>query len=76
MNVFYRGVDNPVSVSVSGYSNKDISATATNGVLSKTSDGYIMKPGRESEATIGATVTNPDGTKVHDRHEIPGEERA
>jgi hypothetical protein len=31
MNVFYRGVDNPVSVSVSGYSNKDISATATNG---------------------------------------------
>ncbi|MBK6368733.1 MAG: gliding motility protein GldM [Flavobacteriales bacterium] len=63
MNVFYRGVDNPVSVSVSGYSNKDISATATNGVLSKTSDGYIMKPGRESEATIGATVTNPDGTK-------------
>ena len=63
MNVFYRGVDNPVSVSVSGYSNKDIAATATNGSLSKTADGYIMKPGRESEALIGATVTNPDGTK-------------
>ena len=63
MNVFYRGVDNPVSVSVSGYSNKDIAATATNGSLSKSADGYIMKPGRESEALIGATVTNPDGTK-------------
>lgn len=63
MNVFYRGVDNPVSVSVSGYSNKDISATATNGALTKSADGYIMRPGKESEATIGATVTNPDGTK-------------
>lgn len=63
MNVFYRGVDNPVSVSVSGYSNKDIAATATNGALTKAADGYIMRPGKESEATIGATVTNPDGTK-------------
>ncbi len=63
MNVFYRGVDNPVSVSVSGYSNKDISATATNGTLTKSADGYIMRPGKDAEATIGATVTNPDGTK-------------
>ena len=63
MNVFYRGVDNPVSVSVSGYSNKDISATATNGTLSKSADGYIMRPGKDAEATVGATVTNPDGTK-------------
>lgn len=63
MNVFYRGVDNPVSVSVSGYSNKDIAATATNGSLTKSADGYIMKPGKESEAIVGATVTNPDGSK-------------
>lgn len=63
MNVFYRGVDNPVSVSVSGYSNKDIAATATNGTLTKSADGYIMRPGKDAEATIGATVTNPDGTK-------------
>ena len=63
MNVFYRGVDNPVSVSVSGYSNKDIAATATNGALTKSTDGYIMRPGKDAEATIGATVTNPDGSK-------------
>lgn len=63
MNVFYRGVDNPVSVSVSGYSNKDIVATATNGTLTKSADGYIMRPGKEAEATVGATVTNPDGSK-------------
>ncbi len=63
MNVFYRGVDNPVSVSVSGYSNKDISPSATNGTLSKSADGFIMRPGKDTEALIGATVTNPDGSK-------------
>jgi gliding motility-associated protein GldM len=68
MNVFYRGVDNPVSVSVSGYSNKDIVANPTNGTLTKGTDGYIMRPGKDVEATIGATVTNPDGSKKS----IPG----
>lgn len=63
MNVFYRGVDNPVSISVSGYSDKDIAASMTNGSLSKGSDGYIVKPGKEAEAVISATVTNPDGSK-------------
>lgn len=63
MNVFYRGVDNPVSVSVSGYIDKNIAASTTNGTLSKSADGYIMRPGKESEAIVSATVTNPDGTK-------------
>jgi serine/threonine protein kinase len=63
MNVFYRGVDNPVSISVSGYRDEDIQASATNGSLTKSADGYIMRPGKEAEATIGATVTNPDGSK-------------
>ena len=63
MNVFYRGVDNPVSISVSGYSDKDIAASMTNGSLSKGGEGYIVKPGKDAEAVISATVTNPDGTK-------------
>lgn len=63
MNVFYRGVDNPVSVSVSGYIDKNISASPSSGTLSRTGDGYIMRPGKESECTISATVTNPDGSK-------------
>lgn len=68
MNVFYRGIDNPVSISVSGYSAKDIVPNPTNGTLSKASDGYIMRPGSGNEALIGATVTNPDGSKKS----IPG----
>lgn len=63
MNVFYRGVENPVSISVSGYSDKDIVASMTNGTLSKGKDGYIIKPGKDPEATVTATVTNPDGSK-------------
>ena len=68
MNVFYRGIDNPVSISVSGYSASDIVPNPTNGTLSKTSDGYVMRPGSGNEAMIGATVSNPDGTKKS----IPG----
>lgn len=63
MNVFYRGVDNPVDISVSGYSSKDVAASMDNGSLSKAATGYIVKPGKGNEATVSATVTNPDGSK-------------
>lgn len=63
MNVFYRGVDNPVDISVSGYSDKDIVASISGGSLSKAASGYIVKPGKDSKAVISATVTNPDGSK-------------
>lgn len=63
MNVFYRGVDNPVSISVAGYSATNISPNMTNGTLSKGGDGYIVRPGAGQDAVVGVTVTNPDGTK-------------
>ncbi|MBL0044451.1 MAG: gliding motility protein GldM [Flavobacteriales bacterium] len=63
MNVFYRGVDNPVDISVAGYSAKDIQPSMSNGSLSKAAQGFIVKPGKDPKATIGVTVTNPDGSK-------------
>jgi gliding motility-associated protein GldM len=63
MNVFYRGVDNPVDISVAGYSGKDIAPSVSNGSLSKAQQGYVVKPGKESESMVNVTVTNPDGTK-------------
>lgn len=63
MNVFYRGVDNPVSISVSGYSASDIAPSMTNGSLSRASDGYIVKPGPAAKSMVSVTVTNPDGSK-------------
>ncbi|MBX2979852.1 MAG: gliding motility protein GldM [Flavobacteriales bacterium] len=63
MNVFYRGVDNPVDISVAGYSAKDINASISNGTISKAANGYIVKPGAGNDATVNVTVTNIDGTK-------------
>jgi gliding motility-associated protein GldM len=63
MNVFYRGVDNPVDISVAGYSAKDISPNMSNGSLSKAAQGYVIKPGKDPKATVSVTVTNPDGSK-------------
>ena len=63
MNVFYRGVDNPVSISVSGYSDKDIRPSIDGGHgLSKSGSEWVVKPGKATEAAISATVTNPDGS--------------
>jgi gliding motility-associated protein GldM len=63
MNVFYRGVENPVDISVAGYSATSISASMTNGAISKGSGGYIVKPGAGRDAMVNVTVTNTDGTK-------------
>lgn len=63
MNVFYRGVENPVSISVSGYSASNIQPSMTNGSLAKAANGYIVKPGPGSDATVNVTVTNADGSK-------------
>lgn len=63
MNVLYRGVENPVSISVAGYSASAISPNMTNGSLARGKDGYIVKPGPAPKAVIGVTVTNPDNTK-------------
>ncbi|MGB6046456.1 MAG: gliding motility protein GldM [Flavobacteriales bacterium] len=63
MNVFYRGVENPVSISVAGYSASNIQPSMTNGSLSRDRDGYVVKPGPGPSAVISVTVTNPDGSK-------------
>jgi gliding motility-associated protein GldM len=63
MNVFYRGVDNPVSISVAGYSASAIQPSMSNGTLGKDKDGYVVKPGKDAKAVVSVTVTNPDGTK-------------
>ncbi|MRT92443.1 gliding motility protein GldM [Ancylomarina sp. 16SWW S1-10-2] len=44
MNVFYAGVDNPVSVSAPGFTAANIRATVDNGQLIKKGKGYIARP--------------------------------
>jgi gliding motility-associated protein GldM len=62
MNVFYRGVDNPVSISVAGVPADKITASITNGSLSKTSGGYVVRVNSGNESSIRVSAKMPDGS--------------
>jgi hypothetical protein len=63
MNVFYIGVDNPITVAASGVSSKNISVTATDATIKKVDEGHYSvacnKPGK-----VGVTVTNKSTGKT------------
>ncbi|NNK80636.1 MAG: hypothetical protein HKO93_03985 [Flavobacteriales bacterium] len=63
MNVFYKGVDNPVTVGVPGFLDKDVSPSISNGSISKGADGYVVKVTSGTEANISVTCNLPDGSK-------------
>ncbi|SDZ95529.1 protein involved in gliding motility GldM [Flavobacterium gillisiae] len=66
MNVVYRGVVNPMTISFAGIADSDVSASATG--LSKVGGGrYNMSPGGGTETIINVTGTLPNGDKVSDR---------
>ncbi len=57
MNVLYRGIDNPVAISVPGVSQDALSASISTGSLSKQSDGtYIARVKTGSEAVVSVTA--------------------
>lgn len=65
MNVVYIGLDNPISVSVPGYSPNDVSATCTAGGNlrpDKQKGTYLLKvDGSNREITVSASVKDKDG---------------
>ncbi|TPG40788.1 gliding motility protein GldM [Flavobacterium pectinovorum] len=67
MNVVYRGVVNPISVSFAGVADNQVIANAP-GLSSAGKPGkYNMSPGSGTEATISVTGTLPNGDKVTDK---------
>lgn len=62
MNVFYLGVDNPVSISVAGVPVDKVSATITNGVIRKSGNSYIVNPANVGNALV-AVSAEIDGKK-------------
>jgi gliding motility-associated protein GldM len=44
MNVFYEGVDNPVTISVPGVNSKQLSININNATYSKSGDEFMIKP--------------------------------
>ncbi len=65
MNVFYRGLDNPVEISVPGVASDKLTATISGDhKLTRAADGtFIVRPGASPEANITVTATMPDGSK-------------
>ena len=62
MNVVYRGLDNPISVSMPGVSSNKIRVTATG--LSPSGKGFVMRPPAAREVTIHVSATLPNGKNV------------
>ncbi|HTG66590.1 MAG TPA: gliding motility protein GldM [Flavobacterium sp.] len=66
MNVVYRGVVNPISVSFAGISDKDVNASAPG--LNKVGNGkYNMSPQGGNEVVINVSGKLPNGQTVSDR---------
>lgn len=65
MNVFYAGIDNPVSIAVSGVPQQSIQATMTNGTLVKSGDHWVAHSSAiDKECTISVTA-ELDGTRTN-----------
>ncbi len=59
MNVLYRGLQNPISISVPGMAAEDLGASMSNGSLSQREPGnYMATPGRGNTSTV--TVTDKE----------------
>ena len=65
MNVVYRGIPNPMTISFAGIAANKVNASASG--LRKSGKGYMMTPTKGREVTINVTGTLPDGSKVSDK---------
>lgn len=61
MNVLYAGIDNPMSISVPGVASNAVSATMTNGTLSRSGDAWIARPSKVGENAVITVNANMDG---------------
>ena len=63
MNVVYRGVDNPMTISIPGIPNNKVKATAP-GLKALGGSGYTVRPSRGEFLKIEARGELPDGSQV------------
>ncbi len=69
MNVVYRGVANPMSISIPGIPNNKVRATAP-GLTAVNGSNYVMNPGTGRTVTITASGTLPDGQGISSKSEF------
>ena len=66
MNVVYRGVENPMTISIPGIPDNKVRASAQ-GLKRRRGSKYIMTPGKGREVTITASGQLPDGQNITTR---------
>lgn len=69
MNVVYRGVANPMTISIPGIPDNKVRASAT-GLTKRSGSNYVMNPGTGRTVTITASGTLPDGQNISTRSEF------
>ncbi|WP_324025268.1 gliding motility protein GldM [Maribacter sp. BPC-D8] len=69
MNVVYRGVANPMSISIPGIPNNKVSASAP-GLSKSNGSSYVMNPRTGRTVTISASGTLPNGKPVGSKVEF------
>ncbi|MCC8177415.1 MAG: gliding motility protein GldM [Bacteroidales bacterium] len=61
MNVLYAGIDNPISISVPGVAMNNVSATMTNGTLTRNGDHWVAHPSKVGAEAVITVTANMDG---------------
>lgn len=61
MNVLYAGIDNPISISVPGVPTGKVSATMTNGTLSRSGDHWVAHPQKVGDEAVVSVSAEMDG---------------
>ena len=62
MNVLYRGVDNPIELSVPGVPAERVQATISTGRITRQGNGWVANGMSGSTAEVNAVVPMPDGS--------------
>lgn len=65
MNVFYAGIDNPVSISVPGLGSGTVSASMTNGSLTKSGNGWVARPAQVGAECVVTVSVEINGVKTN-----------
>lgn len=69
MNVVYRGVSNPMTISFAGVSGNNVTASAP-GLVRKSGDSYVMSPGTGTKVNIRVSGKLSTGETVTDSKEF------
>lgn len=67
MNVVYRGLDNPISVSLPGVGDNNLNVSASGGTLSGSRGKYSIRPGSGNLATINVSAKLSSGKTVNSK---------